>query len=81
MQYKQVPILYGKRYVSFRKINITDITKTGKNKLSWKGKGDVETVKLRSGIPVINKIYFKIPLQNNRKHSESAFNETLLTVI
>lgn len=33
MQHKQVHILNGKRYVSFRKINIIDITKTGKNKL------------------------------------------------
>lgn len=41
----------------------------------------MEAVKLHSGIPIINKINFKVPLQNNQKHSESAFNQTLLRVI
>lgn len=41
----------------------------------------MEAAKLHSGIPIRNKMYFKIPLQNNQKHSESVFNETLLIVI
>lgn len=70
MQYKQVHTLNGKKYVSFRKINISDITKTGKNNLAWKSRGDVEAVKLHSGISIISKIYFILPLQNNQKQNE-----------
>lgn len=46
-----------------------------------KNKGDVETVSLYSEVLITNKRHLKIPVQNNHKTGESAFNKTLLIVM
>lgn len=61
--------------------NFTDIIKTSKNKLCWKRKGDMETVKLHSDVSITNKRYFKILYKIITKNGKIAFIKTLAIVI